>query len=79
MWNYNIEQAPKGWAATAIISVDGKPRKRDVFNHEKVITASECGKVIVSKWLPDQQRWEGYKKDEQPIAWQDYPRHPSAE
>lgn len=47
--------------------------------HDKpVITASHCGKVIISRWVEEGERWNMYAKDVPPIAWQPYPEHPTA-
>jgi len=46
--------------------------------NNQIITASKCGKVIVSKWLEKEQRWNMYTKDSPPIAWWGiYPSHPT--
>ena len=44
----------------------------------KVILASKCGKVLVSRWVEKEQRWNAFAAKEQPVAWQPWPEHPSA-
>lgn len=41
-----------------------------------VILASKCGKVIRSRWLLEPERWEGFNKGENPVAWQHWPEYP---
>lgn len=42
----------------------------------RIIVATSCGKVTISQFLPKADRWEMLAKDEQPLAWQDWPEHP---
>lgn len=76
-WNFNMEEAPKG----GIQTVTRKTRKGDIslveFVSDPVLTASQCGKVIVSYWIPEAKRWNRYTKDVPPIAWQPFPTHPN--
>lgn len=48
---------------------------------QKIIVASDCGKVFSSRWLPakgkDGDRWEGFSKGHDPIAWMPWPTHPN--
>lgn len=76
-WNFNIDDAPRGKYKTVSFVKEGKLISREVFQPENVITASKCGRVIVSQWLDEEKRWSMYGVNELPIAWQDYPRHPN--
>lgn len=45
-----------------------------------IMTATQCDMIIKSHWLPDQERWLGYKAEKKggklPVAWRNYPAHP---
>lgn len=41
-----------------------------------IIAASICEKVVLSKWLEKEQRWEMFTKEGGPVAWKKYPSHP---
>lgn len=57
--------------------IDQAPRDR------KIIIASDCGKVFTSRWLAakgqDGDRWEGFSKGKNPVAWMPWPDHPDKE
>lgn len=75
-WNFNMKDAPKGeWKYERKTDKNGKLRHEKMWESIYIITASKCGKVMRSRWLED-KRWEGYKKGEEPIAWQPWPEHP---
>ena len=77
-WNFNIEEAPKGFDKE-ITSTDkkGKTTTRTQFVHEKIWAATKCGKVGVSYCLED-GRWNGFMADSPPIAWAPLLEHPNA-
>jgi len=72
-WSYKLKDAPRGELVKEMI---GK-NEAEVYKHEKILTASKCGKIIVSCWLPKSKRWEFYSKDSPPIAWMPMPCHPN--
>jgi len=39
-------------------------------------TVSACNRVIVSYWIPDQDRWSGYMKETPPVLFCDAPTLP---
>jgi hypothetical protein len=78
-WNFDISQAPRGHTVDDFVQTAKGVRKTTRFLPEKLIVATKCGKVTVSKYLPDEDRWEMLAKEEQPIAWQLWPTHPDFE
>jgi hypothetical protein len=75
-WNFDVSQAPHGHTVDDFVQTAKGVRKTTRFMPVKVILATKCGKVTVSKYLPDEDRWEMLQKGEQPIAWQLWPLHP---
>jgi hypothetical protein len=79
-WNFDINTAPKGTYEVTEVSLPhkygDKKRKTTVFKPEKIFTASSCGKVIVSYWIPEYSRWVFYTKEDPPIAWYPAPEYP---
>ena len=43
-----------------------------------ILTASKCGKRILSYWIRDELRWHFYAKDEEPLGWFAIPEHTNA-
>ncbi len=77
-WNFNIDDAPQSYMEDTVVIIKDKETTKQVLNKVRVITASKCDKVIVSYWIPKEDRWCMYSKNESPIAWQHYPEHPNA-
>lgn len=77
-WNFDISQAPKGGMSKRTVVRDGKSVVVKEYHGPILIAASKCGKVTVSRWLHEAERWEMFEKGEQPIAWMPWPTHPSA-
>lgn len=77
MWSYDISAAPRGKMVTQTVTVKGEERVRDVFVPAKVILATKCGKVTLSHYIPDEDRWLMLASGEHPVAWQAWPEHPS--
>jgi len=77
-WNRDISQAPRGHYRT----VTRRIGKNDVETQEHVpaliIAAGNGGVVTLSKWLPEQGRWNMFTKDVPPLAWMPWPDHPDA-
>lgn len=42
----------------------------------RVIVATSDGTVTISQWLAKTERWEMLGKNESPIAWMPWPKHP---
>lgn len=82
MWNFDMSQAPRGTTHIETrTDKDGKERTFEIFRSQKIIAASACGIVTVSKWIPEDKRggggrWECFSKDVPPVAWQPWPTHP---
>lgn len=77
-WNFNMDEAPRGASVTETYTVKGFPRSREVQRVDKIIVASECGKVTSSHWIAAEGRWQMFNADSPPIAWQPWPTHPRA-
>lgn len=75
-WRTDIENAPRG----RMVEQPGpKGSTRSVHRPELVILACVDGKTVtVSRWLPEEGRWNMLSKKEQPVAWQPFPTHPEA-
>ncbi|MDB5531565.1 MAG: hypothetical protein JWR51_4668 [Devosia sp.] len=71
-WNFDISAAPRGHTETR--TAKGQPY--EAFVGDPIIVATEDGTVTLSQWLPKTERWEMLGKDEAPIAWQPWPKHP---
>lgn len=75
-WRTDIENAPRGrWADQP----GPKGSVRKVHVPDLVILASADGQTVtVSRWIPNESRWNMLGKSETPVAWQPFPTHPSA-
>lgn len=75
-WNTDMDRAPKGKMVKVdrIVASTKAVRVYEEFQPDYVIIMSECRKVIKSYWLPDEARWAGFSKTEQPLAWMDWPK-----
>lgn len=79
-WNFDMDAAPKGKTETIRVPWNKKTVERKVFTPHWVLTATPtCGKVIMSHWLPKENRWNGYTKENPPLAWMEKPKHPECE
>ena len=76
VWSFDIENAPKG----RMVEVSGaKGSVRRVHKPDLLIVAAPDGvTVTVSRWIPDESRWNMLGKNETPIAWMEWPTHPAA-
>lgn len=77
---YGIEPSPDApeQIRQAIISDHWNQGGAGAALHPQILVATECGKVIKSRWLPKEQRFEmlgssGIKPHE---YWMIYPQHP---
>lgn len=77
-WNFDISKAPRGRYEIVNRRFGKTFSDMKVFVPEPVILASKCGKVIKSRYIPDEKRWECFQKGEQPIAWMPWPSHPAS-
>ncbi|KFB10364.1 hypothetical protein [Nitratireductor basaltis] len=77
-WNFDLSAAPKGKPIQREVKRKGEVVLVDDFQHQKIIAAGRCGVVTVSRWLPEEGRWEMFTKEHPPIAWQPWPEHPEA-
>jgi hypothetical protein len=75
-WNFDISKAPRGSYVVVNRKFGKGQADTRVFKPDRVILATKCGKVTISKYLPDEKRWEMLAHGEQPVAWQAWPDHP---
>lgn len=76
IWCTDISKAPRGKYVVVNRKVGKVQADQRVFRPDRVILATKCGKVTLSKYLPDEKRWEMLAAGEQPVAWQAWPDHP---
>ena len=75
-WSFNIDAAPRGKTVTEHRKTAKSEFDVNVFEPERVILATKCGKVTLSHFIPKEQRWAMLAKGEQPVAWHPWPEHP---
>ncbi|WP_322884224.1 hypothetical protein U8C35_07660 [Sinorhizobium medicae] len=75
-WNFDIASAPRGKKVSKSITTNDGVKTFAAIEREEVILASKCGKVTLSYWIQDQERWCMFKKGEEPVAWMPWPEHP---
>lgn len=75
-WDYDISKAPRGKYIEQARTINGKEQLAKVFKPERVILATKCGKVTISRYIPEEKRWEMLGKNEEPEAWKEWPKHP---
>ena len=76
-WNFNIDEAPRGQIVEHEVVRNGKTVKTKAFAPDRIMAASKCEAVFPTYWVEKENRWSGFCKDEQPLAWQPYPVHPN--
>ena len=78
-WNFDMSAAPRGHYETRTHERDGKTVSREVFVSVPIILAARDGGIVTtSRWLPDAGRWNMFASGEEPLAWMEWPKHPSA-
>lgn len=64
---YDDELAPRSFISYAeVIHKDGSKYTTPKTVYIPVLTISKCGQLILTKWLPEERRWNCYAKDENP-------------
>lgn len=73
-WIFDMTAIPKG----EVVERPGpKGSVRKVHVPDLVIIAAPDGETVtVSRWIPDENRWNMIGKNEQPVAWMPFPKHP---
>jgi len=61
-----MSTAPKG---KYIDQKGPKGKTVKVFRRKWILTASPCGKYIMTHWIPEQERWNLYSKKTAPLGW----------
>ncbi|HKY87626.1 MAG TPA: hypothetical protein VJL90_12760 [Pseudorhodoplanes sp.] len=77
-WNFDISKAPRGKYVVQHRKFGKGEGDIRVFVPDRVILATKCGKVTLSKYIPDEKRWEMLAKGEEPVAWFPWPEYPPA-
>jgi len=75
-WDFDISRAPRGFIAITTVQTAKGPRQSSRFIAQRVILATKCDKVVLSQYLPDEERWLMLGKGEVPVAWQRWPEYP---
>lgn len=78
-WSSDISQAPRGNMVETTVQTSKGPRTTSRLVPTKVILTTKCGKVTLSQYIPDEERWLMLGKGEQPVAWQPWPEPFSGE
>ena len=68
-WTHDMASAPTGSYRTV---PSGKEGTRQVHDPVEIIVAGACGTVTVSRWLPDEGRWNMFTAEVPPTAWMPY-------
>jgi hypothetical protein len=68
---YEIAKPPKSYVTTKeVIGKEGKPYNTKTVVYIPVLTISACNQLILTRWLPEEERWEFYTKDgSPPVYW----------
>lgn len=75
-WNFDMSAAPRGEIVLQTRKGANGPVEVPVYKHVRLIALGSAGVVTLSRWLPDEKRWEMFTKDVPPIAWQPWPTAP---
>jgi hypothetical protein len=75
-WNYDLSQAPRGYYKKYTRTVKGKEVEYEQHIPELIIAAGNGCVVNLSRWLPEEGRWNMYTKEVPPKAWIPWPKHP---
>lgn len=76
-WNFDISEAPKGEWVDSHKTVGKTVVMQCTHVPEYIIAAGNSGVVTLSKWLPNEDRWNMFSKNTPPIAWMPWPKHPN--
>ena len=78
-WNYNMDECPKSYFVekkkTNRLGVEST--YKEVVPIRVILCSADCGAVTVSRWLPKEERWNGFSKGRAPLAWMPFPEHPN--
>lgn len=69
-WSTDIAKAPRGhYDLQGRKAKGGSTAEHRIFHPAPVWLATRCGKVTLSRYLPEEHRWEMLAHGEQPVAW----------
>ena len=77
LWNDDLNAAPKSYYEDVARMVKDAQQTVKRLVSVYIIAAYDGGKVSRTRWLPDEDRWEGFAKGQQPEKWLPYPEYPS--
>ncbi|MBN7764096.1 hypothetical protein JYP52_23445 [Nitratireductor aquibiodomus] len=75
-WCFDMHSAPKGEVVQRETIRNGTVTTVETYKPCRIIVAGRCGVVTMSKWIPDEDRWEMFTQDSPPIAWAHWPSSP---
>jgi hypothetical protein len=78
-WNFDMSAAPLGTVREVTRTIGKNEVTTTEHVHALIIAAGNGGIVTVSKWLPNEGRWNMFTKAVPPIAWMPWPEHPGSE
>ena len=76
MWNFNMDEAPKGSYEKVVRVMQGREVAQERHVPALIIAAGNDFVVTPSRWLPEEGRWNMFTKSVPPIAWYPWPEHP---
>lgn len=78
LWNRDPSQAPKSYDREVETSVGGKTKTKIATKYIYIWAALQSPQVVSrTRWLPDEGRWEGMTRGQEPLAWLPYePEYP---
>lgn len=75
-WNFDMASAPRGEELARVVKTAKGDRLVPHYEHVRIIAAGNKGIVTLSRWLPNEERWEMFTKDVPPFAWMPWPTAP---
>lgn len=73
-WIFNFDVAPDGYYETSSYKVKGETRTKKVFVPCKVLVSHHHTENVSITWKLEDGRWNGYMKDQEPLAWMHLPQ-----
>ena len=74
---WNFTPAPRSTFETVTRTLKDKTVEVTTVCDVYVIAAlPSCDKVGKTRWLPQEERWEGMTRGQEPVAWQPWPEYP---
>lgn len=77
-WNFDMAAAPKGETREVRRTIGKNDVGVMVHDPVPIIAAGNDGVVTLSRWLPNEGRWNMFTKSVPPLAWMPWPAHPQS-